>query len=136
MTMSTARPKVLCVDDDPNVLEGLKVHLSRSWDVSTTTSGAAALDLLASEGGFAVVISDMRMPGMDGATLLRTIQERYPDTVRILLTGQRQAVQADTSIAEMNEGGSFRILTKPCRPQVLVSAVQAAVERYNRTVGA
>jgi DNA-binding NtrC family response regulator len=119
------------VDDDPNVLEGLKVHLSRSWEVTTATSGALALDLLARQ-GFAVVISDMRMPGMDGATLLRTIQERYPDTVRILLTGQRQP---DDAIVGVVDGAFFRVLTKPCPPPVLVAAVQAAVEQYYRTVG-
>jgi DNA-binding NtrC family response regulator len=120
---------VLCVDDEPNVLEGLKLHLSPLWDVVTATSAARALGLLDGQGAFAVVISDMRMPGMDGATLLGIVQQRFPDTVRILLTGHWDA------IVPTNEGAFFRVLTKPCAPHVLVPAVKAAVQEYQRTVG-
>jgi DNA-binding NtrC family response regulator len=129
--MSATRPKVLCVDDEPNVLEGLKLHLSPMWEVVTTTSGALALELLARQGAFAVVISDMRMPGMDGATLLGIIRQRSPHTVRILLTGQ---VEADAATAAV-DAGFFRVLKKPCAPGVLVSVVKDAVRQYNQTVG-
>jgi DNA-binding NtrC family response regulator len=122
------------VDDDPNVLEGLKVHLSRNWEVTTATSGEAALELLAQQ-GFAVVISDMRMPGMDGAALLRTIGQRYPETVRILLTGHRASIGGGRRETPEVDDGIFRVLTKPCPPHVLVAAVEAAVQQYNRTVG-
>jgi DNA-binding NtrC family response regulator len=121
------------VDDEPNVLEGLALHLSPTWEVSTATSGKLALDLLAREARFAVVISDMRMPGMDGATLLRIVQERHPNTVRLLLTGHCK--EAEAAMVAFNEGGLARVLWKPCPPHVLVSAVRAAVEQYARTVG-
>jgi CheY-like chemotaxis protein len=127
MTMSTTRLKVLCVDDEPNVLEGLTLHLSRAWHVATATSGALALDMLARDGSFAVVISDMRMPGMDGVSLLRTLQHRFPDTVGILLAGQWQL---DVAIAAVNDGSCFRALTKPCAPEVLISAVTAATRQH------
>jgi DNA-binding NtrC family response regulator len=117
------------VDDEPNVLEGLKLHLSPTWEVVTVTSGARALDLLAHDGAFAVVISDMRMPGMDGATLLELIRRRYPDLVRILLTGADSAAGATTA----HSGCFFRVLSKPCAPSVLLSTVSAAMQEYDRT---
>src|SRR4029450_8454251 len=86
--------------------------------------GAEALELLKTE-PIAVVVSDMRMPQMDGATLLSRIRALYPNVVRILLTGQ-----ADTqaAIAAVNEGQIYRFLTKPCPPEVLVQELENAVE--------
>lgn len=123
----TDRPRVLCVDDEPKVLEGLKLHLRRQYDVHIATSGQAALELLAREGPFAVVLSDMRMPGMDGAALLGQIRQRYPDTVRMLLTGQ---ADLDSAIAVVNEGQLFRFLTKPCPPPVLLQAFETGIAQH------
>jgi CheY-like chemotaxis protein len=108
------------------------LHLSRAWEVATATSGPLALEVLANEGPFAVVISDMGMPGMDGATLLRTIRQRFPDTVRILLTGHWAL---DAAMGAVNEGDCFRVITKPCPPQVFVSVVEAAVQQYGLITG-
>ncbi len=121
------RPRVLCVDDEAKALEGLKLHLSRLYEVQTATSGAAALELLDQEKPFAVALSDMRMPGMDGAMLLSQIRRRTPDTVRILLTGH---VDLDSAIAAVNNGQLFRFLTKPCPPPVLLQAFEAGVAQY------
>lgn len=123
----TERPKILCVDDEPNVLEGLKLHLRRHYTVHTATGGPLALKCLEREGPFAVVLSDMRMPGMDGAILLGQIRRRSPDTTRMLLTGH---ADLDSAIAAVNEGQLFRFLLKPCPPLTLLQAFEAGIAQY------
>jgi response regulator RpfG family c-di-GMP phosphodiesterase len=122
-----ARPRILCVDDEPNVLEGLALTLRRAYDVVPAANGQAGLDVLARDRAIVTVISDMRMPGMDGATFLARAREVQPDATRLLLTGQADLAAA---IAAINEGRIFRFLTKPCPPSVLVAAVEAAVELH------
>lgn len=119
--------RVLCVDDEPQVLEGLKSHLSRQYEVQTAVSGQAALDLLKKEAPFAVVLSDLRMPGMDGVTLLNQVRQRAPDTVCMLLTGH---ADLESAIAAINDGQLFRFLTKPCPPAVLLPALAAGINQY------
>src|SRR5277367_6724112 len=70
------KPRVLCVDDEPNVLEGLTLTLRRRYEVRTAPGGAEGLELLGRDGPFAVVLSDMRMPGMDGAAFLARARRR------------------------------------------------------------
>jgi CheY-like chemotaxis protein len=123
--MATDRVAVLCVDDEPAVLEGLQLMLRRRYEVITAPSGAAGLEALQKR-SMAVVISDMRMPGMDGATFLSRSREIVPDAIRILLTGQSSL---DAAIAAVNQGQIFRFLTKPCPPPLLISTVEAAVEQ-------
>jgi response regulator RpfG family c-di-GMP phosphodiesterase len=124
---TTERPSVLCVDDEPHVLEGLGRHLRLHFRVATAPSGAAGLDAIARDGPFAVVVSDMRMPGMDGAVFLRHVREKAPDTVRLLLTGH---ADLDAAIAAVNEANIFRFLCKPCAPDVLLTALAAAAEQH------
>jgi len=126
-----ARTRVVCVDDEPQVLSGLSLHLRRRYEVETATSGAAALELLARQPQAAVVISDMRMPGMNGAELLAKASVAHPHTTRILLTGH---AEVDSAIAAVNKGAVFRFLVKPCPPPELLSAVDAAVELHRTTV--
>lgn len=121
------RARVLCVDDEPKVLEGLRLHLERLYQVSTATSGAEALGLLDREGPYALVISDMRMPVMTGAAFLAQVRQQFPDTVRLLLTGH---ADVNSAVAAVNEGQIFRFLTKPCPPAALLEAVHAANEQY------
>lgn len=126
--MSTEhRPKVLLVDDEPNVLEGLTLHLRRRYEVVTASNGAMGLAMMHTDTAPAVVISDMNMPGMDGATFLASVRRIYPNTVRVLLTGQ---ANMSSAISAINEGQIFRFLTKPCAPAVLQSTVEAAVEQH------
>lgn len=120
-------PRVLCVDDEPRVLEGLLLHLRKDYSVHGATSGSEALQRLKEMGGASVVISDMRMPGMDGATLLRHVMTAYPDTTRILLTGDGGR---DAAVAAVNEAQIFRYLTKPCTPDQLRAAVDAGVGQH------
>lgn len=122
------RPRVLCVDDEPLMLEGVSLHLSRHYDVHTATSGAEALTLLQTAATpFEVIVSDMRMPHMDGAAFLSQARQLAPDTVRLLLTGQ---VELQAAIAAVNEGQIFRFLTKPVPPSALLAAVAAGVAQH------
>ncbi len=121
------RPTILCVDDEPAVLEGLTLTLGRRYRVLTAEGGETALAVLAREPGVATVISDMRMPGMNGAALLARVRELVPQATRLLLTGESDLQSA---IAAVNEGQIFRFLSKPCPPKALTAAVEAAVEQH------
>lgn len=124
---AAARTKILCVDDEKAVLDGLSLHLRRRYEVQLAQSGAAGLEILERDPGIAVVMSDMRMPGMDGAEFLSRARKLVPDTVRLLLTGQADMASA---IAAVNEGQLFRFLTKPCPPASVMAAMEAAVEQH------
>jgi CheY-like chemotaxis protein len=78
---------VLCVDDQPEVLTAYRAFLGPKFRVTTAEGGGAALAGLAEQGPFAVVVADLHMPGMDGIRFLAAVRERYPDTLRVLLTG-------------------------------------------------
>ncbi|GAB4079851.1 response regulator [Modestobacter muralis] len=121
---ATPPASILLVDDEVAILDGLRRQLRREYTVHTATGGAAALEILAAQ-QVTVVVSDMRMPEMDGATFLSKVRTRHPDVGRVLLTGQ-----ADTqaAIAAVNQGHVFRFLTKPCPPDVLMDAIGSAVE--------
>jgi CheY-like chemotaxis protein len=118
---------ILCVDDEPRVLEGLVLNLRRQYRVSTATNGLKGLEIIDGDDPPAVVVSDMRMPEMDGAAFLSRVKDRSPDTVRILLTGQ---ADLDSAIAAVNHGQVFRFLTKPCSPQSFLAAIQAASDQH------
>lgn len=126
------RLRVLCVDDEARVVEGLVLHLRKDYEVHTALSGAEALMVLKELGGVAVVVSDMRMPGMDGATLLHHVMSVFPDATRILLTGEPGR---DAAIDAVNKAHIFRFLTKPCPPEQLQAAVEAGVMQH-RLIGA
>lgn len=130
-SMLPSAPSILCVDDEPRVLDGLKLTLRRGFDVSTATSGAEGLALLQRMGGAAVVISDMRMPGMDGAAFLTKVREQWPYSARLLLTGHSGR---DAAAAAVSNGQIFRFLTKPCVPHELIAAVEAAVRHHQFVV--
>lgn len=119
--------KVLCVDDEPAVLEGLRLQLRRSCDVVTAPGAMAALDILGKDSSIAVILSDMRMPGMNGAAFLSYSRKLVPDATRMLLTGQ---ADIDSAIAAINEGQIFRFLSKPCSADVLLSSVDAAIVQH------
>lgn len=126
---SGGRRRVLCVDDEVAVLAGLQRNLGLHFEISIAESASQALAML--EGTtepFSTVLSDMRMPEVDGVTFLRAVSERWPDTSRILLTGQADIPSA---IAAVNEGRVFRFLTKPCPSELLVRAVSDAVRQYD-----
>ncbi len=120
-------PRILCVDDEPRVLEGLSLHLRKDYEVHSAVSGDEALKKLREVKNVHVVVSDMRMPGMDGATLLAQVMALYPDITRILLTGE---TGREAAVSAVNRGHIFRFLTKPCPPDQLKNAVEAGVIQH------
>jgi CheY-like chemotaxis protein len=118
---------ILLVDDDVNLLAGLRRTLGRKFDVKTAESGAEALSFFAAGEIFALVISDMRMPEMDGIQLLARIAELNADTVRIMLTGN---ADLKTAMNAVNESQIFRFLTKPCDREILIRTVEAGIKQY------
>lgn len=118
---------ILCVDDEPNILDGLKRQLRRDFDVHTAGSGVEALDLIEREGPFAVIMSDYNMPGMDGVEFLRRARAIAPDSVAIMLTGR---AELDIAVAALHQGSIFRFLNKPASPEVLIKSIGAAAEHH------
>jgi CheY-like chemotaxis protein len=119
--------RVLFVDDEPQVLEGIQRSLRKRVELQTAPGGVEALRLIAEEGPFAVVISDMRMPGMNGAQLLAKVREQEPDTVRIILSGQSDM---QSTIDAVNQGQIYRFLTKPCAADQLFVAIEDGLKQY------
>jgi len=122
--MSTARARVMCVDDEPLVIEGVRQYLARAFDFEGFTDPLQALARIKSQ-PFEVIISDMRMPQMDGARFLEAVAQVHPDSARILLTGQADLEAAADAV---NRGRIHRFLTKPCPPPQLISAVREGVD--------
>ena len=124
------RPRILLVDDDAGVVDALKRTLRNRFEVDSACDGKEAIRLVLSRGPFAVVMSDLRMPGMDGISLLYLIRQAAPDTVRILLTGH---ADVEAAICAINQGCVFRFLTKPCPPAALIRALNESIEKYLAT---
>jgi len=124
--------KILFVDDEAAALDGYRRILHQQFTLSTAPSGEEGLAAIQTNGPFAVVISDMRMPGMNGSEFLAQVRRRAPDTVRMLLTGH---ADLDSAIDAVNRGNIYRFLTKPCEKQALVEAIRAGLDQY-RTVAA
>ena len=120
--------KILFVDDEANVLSAVKRQLRRYFkEIDTALSGAEALDFIKRNGPYAVVVSDMRMPEMDGVQFLSRVKEIAPETVRMMLTGN---ADQETAIKAVNEGCIFRFLNKPCSPDLLKASLEAGIEQY------
>jgi response regulator RpfG family c-di-GMP phosphodiesterase len=122
-----ANDKILFVDDERNLLDGIQRQFRREFSLTTALSGQEALAQIQTEGPFAVIVSDMRMPGMDGVEFLGKAQEIAPDSVRIMLTGNADVT---TAVKAVNEGRIFQFLSKPCPPVTLRHTLQAALEQY------
>jgi CheY-like chemotaxis protein len=123
--------RILFVDDEVSVLRGYQRILHGEFAVSTAVGGAEGLAAVQANGPYAVVISDMRMPGMDGAEFLARVREKAPNTVRMLLTGY---ADINSAIAAVNQGNIFRYLTKPCEKPQLVEAISSGLDLYHSIV--
>jgi response regulator RpfG family c-di-GMP phosphodiesterase len=119
--------KILFVDDDPNILSGYKRALRKDFDIYTAEGGLEAISIIKAESEFAVIISDMRMPGMDGIQFLRQAKEITPNSVRMMLTGN---ADQQTAIEAVNQGSIFRFMNKPCPPEVFAETINAGLEQY------
>jgi response regulator RpfG family c-di-GMP phosphodiesterase len=119
--------KVLLVDDNDNLLASIKRQFRKQIKLETANSGALALELINNEGPYAVVISDMQMPEMDGITFLSKVRNLSAKTTRIMLTGN---ANMDVAIDGINKGNLFRFLTKPVAKELLLSAITDGLNQY------
>ena len=118
---------ILLVDDEENILRGYRRSLRGKFNIDTAEGGFEALQLIEAKGPYPVVVSDMRMPKMNGVELLSEIKCRFPDTVRVLLTGN---TDQQTAVEAINEGDVFRFLNKPCSAETLAATLSTAVEHH------
>ncbi len=121
------KEKILIVDDDVNMLAAYKRKLGFSYKIDVAQNGVLGLQVLERKGPFPVVISDFRMPKMDGLAFLAKIKTLSPNTVRIMLTGH---ADLNTAIAAVNEGNVFKLLIKPCSPDDLKKTIEQAIRQY------
>ncbi|WP_420237476.1 response regulator [Telmatobacter bradus] len=120
--------RILFVDDEQGVLDGYERLLRKDFHVYVARGGLEGLEAMEKYGPFAVVISDMRMPGMNGAEFLAQVRQKEPSTVRMLLTG---FTDLSAAIDAVNEGNIFRFLTKPCRKEILVEAINIGIAQHH-----
>jgi len=123
--------KILFVDDDANLLASCERNFRRRYPMETAAGGELGLQKIAANGSYAVVVSDMQMPGMNGIQFLSAVKDRAPETVRIMLTGN-----ADVEVATgvVNQGNIFRFLTKPVPADVLAKALDDALAQHRLIV--
>ncbi|NHZ81233.1 response regulator [Massilia sp. CCM 8695] len=125
--LAPAPATVLCVDDEPNILSSLRrLFRPEGYRVLVAESGAAGLAILEQE-KVDLVISDMRMPEMDGAKFLEHVRQRWPDTVRLLLTGYSDV---SSILAAINRGEIYRYITKPWDDNDILLVVRHGLERH------
>ena len=119
--------RVLFVDDDPNILTGYQRALRKRFSLDTALGAEDGIEKFSRFGPYAVVVSDMRMPGMDGIQFLAKIRDANSDTVRIMLTGH---AELSVAMEAINRGNIFRFLMKPCQPNDLAKALEAGIEQH------
>ncbi len=122
--------KILFVDDEPNILMAIQRQLHNLYHIETADNGKKAIQLIHDNGPFAVAVVDMRMPGMDGVTLLKNIKEISPDTTRMMLTGNADIA---TAIQAINEGSIFRFMQKPWAGDQLIQCLNSGIRQYQLT---
>jgi len=119
--------KVLLVDDEPKLLRALSRRFKKIFDFTTAESGAEALEIVRTQGPFAVVVSDMNMPEMSGVDFLEKLYAQAPDTVRMMLTGNADQT---TAIDAINQGRIFRFFNKPIAPEILEQGIKEGLRQY------
>jgi DNA-binding NtrC family response regulator len=129
-----AKKQILFVDDDDLILSCFERLFAKRFTMETASGAAQAMEAL-KDSSFAVVATDMRMPGMNGIELLRKIKERNPETVGILLTGNPESDSTGNSGADTP---CYKVLSKPCPTEDLIAAIEESLEQYrlNTQVGA
>lgn len=119
--------KVLMVDDDKNVLDGIGRQLRKAFHIETALSATEGLEAVKSKGPYAVVVSDLRMPGMNGIEFLKSVRVICPDTVRMMLSGN---ADLEDAVQAVNEGNIFRFFIKPCSSDILAKGIETGIEQY------
>ncbi len=120
--------RIMIVDDEDNILSSIRRQLRGKYDLTTVNSAGEALEILKKSKPYAVVMSDYKMPVMNGADFLAGVKKISPDTVRMMLTGQAD-MQAVVKV--INEGNIFRFLTKPCPPDMLIKNIQDGIDQFH-----
>ena len=120
--------KILCVDDEESILRGFQLNLRKDFELHLASNGVEGLEVFDKEGGFALVLSDMRMPQMNGATMLSEIKARDPEVVTVLLTGH---TDFESAMSAVNEGSIFRMLSKPCPPETLIRVLNDGLAQHD-----
>jgi len=126
-SMEVIEMEVLYVDDDTDILSSYKQYLQKQFHIETALSGEHGLTVLDDMGQFAVVVADVRLPDMDGIQFLARVKERFPDTIRVILTGN---ADLQTAIDAVNEGSVFRFLTKPCSPETFAELLDSGLRQH------
>ncbi len=121
---------VLLVDDEINILNSFRRTLRGHVELDLASSGQEALGKI-SQNQYAVIVTDMQMPEMNGLQLLEAVRERSPDTVRMMFTGN---ADQKTAVDAVNLGDVFRFINKPCTPQDLLNYIDAALRQYELIV--
>jgi response regulator RpfG family c-di-GMP phosphodiesterase len=123
--------RVLYVDDEDNVLQAVRRHQRKHFDMHTCSSPRQALEEIRGGQTFAVVVSDLCMPGMDGVEFLKAVRAVAPDATRIMVTGNADLEAAKRAV---NDGHVFRFLTKPCEPELLREAIHSGCRIHQLVV--
>ncbi|WP_199509816.1 HD domain-containing phosphohydrolase [Nucisporomicrobium flavum] len=131
MTVSGNRPRVLLVDDEANLLDGMRRQLRREFDVETAVGAAKGLFALRQPEPFEVIVSDFLMPGINGAEFLAAARKVAPDTTRMLLTGH---TDLEDAAATVNRGQVFRMLLKPVDTETMSAALRDCVAQHRLLV--
>ena len=121
--------RILCVDDERNVLRALeRIFLDEDYEILTASSGEEGLEMLSGAGEVQVVVSDFRMPGMNGVEFLKEVFKSHPETIRIVLSGY-----ADTAavVSAINEGKIYKFIPKPWNDDELKMTVAKALETFS-----
>lgn len=124
---SEGNGKILVVDDDPQWLQLMEMRLGRRFSLRATRSPLAAQEIMEREGPFAVLVSDLRMPEMDGIALLDWARRNHPDTVRMMISGY---ADLEAAIKAVNQGHIFRIMTKPSEGAILEQCMEDGLRQY------
>ncbi|MGC4071257.1 MAG: response regulator [Nibricoccus sp.] len=118
---------ILFVDDDPNILASFQRSYRKVFEFDTAAGGQEALACHEKSGPYAVIVCDMRMPGMDGIEVLEEFRRRSPGTVRLMLTGN---ADQQTAVEAVNRGQIFRFVNKPIAPEDLAPVITAALDHF------
>lgn len=128
MTTFEEPVKILCVDDERNVLRALeRIFLDDDYEIVIANSGEEGLHAIEESGPFQVIISDYRMPAMNGVEFLKGVYERWPETVRIVLSGY---ADAGAIVSAINEGHIYKFIPKPWNDDELRVTIQNCLDRY------
>ncbi len=120
--------RILCVDDNRRILIGLRRQLDADFDVVTAETGEEGVAILERDSTIAIIIADLRLPGIDGVELLRAARDLNPDSIRMVLTGYGDMLKLGTAL---DRDLIFRILDKPCPSAVLRQALDEAITTFS-----